>query len=61
MPGGGVQWPLPSARLRATAVGGLRITTRAVDKVELAAFIDAIKVCTSARGRGCACCEMWWW
>ena len=47
VPAGGAQWPLPSLRLRATAVGGLRITTQLNphDTIDDAAFIDAVKVC----------------
>ena len=50
----GAQWPLPSARLRATAVGGLRITTQTNQSSTIGyqAFIDAVKVCGQCGGSG---------
>ena len=54
VPPGGAQWPLPSAPLTATAVGGLRITTERTQRSKLGdtAFIDAVKVPRVCAGEG---------
>ncbi len=57
VPAGGAQWPLPSARLRATAVGGLRIVTQTsqFSTLDSATYIDAVKVRAGAGAGGGVC------